>query len=86
MKLINNTTLVCVDCYNYGGAITAIKKSLEQIDFEKKLFLTDIPIEIDGIEIIQIPKIKSKKEKAECFWKRKYSHLEIVQYLIDHGF
>lgn len=91
MKLINNTTLVCVDCYNYGGAITAIKKSLEQIDFEKKLFLTDIPIEIDGIEIIQIPKIKSKKEYSEFIIKKlsKYittDYLLIIQsdgYIID---
>ena len=67
---LNNVTLICVDCYNYGGAVAAMKKSLQQIKPARAVLLTDINIVADGIEVIQIPKIKSKREYSEFIIKQ----------------
>jgi len=65
MLKLPNVTLCCIDCVNQGKAIAAIKKSMEQCEFAAVKFITDIKIKIDGIEIANIPKIKSKKEYSE---------------------
>lgn len=62
MKKIENCTLVCIDCYNYGKAVNALQKSMGQNEFDKVLFLTDIEIKIDGIETVLIPTISSKEQ------------------------
>lgn len=59
---LSRVSLVCIDCYSYGKAVNALQKSMEQNDFDKVLFFTDIPIEVDGVEVINIPSIKSKEE------------------------
>ena len=75
MKKINNCTLVCVDCYNQGAAISAIKKSLQQLQFEKVLFLTDVDIQVDGVETIVIDKIKSKRQYSEFVIKKLHKYI-----------
>lgn len=61
MKELKNITLCCIDCNTYGAAVTALKKSLEQITPGRTIFLTDIPIKVEGVEVIQIPSISSKR-------------------------
>ena len=51
---LNKVTLICVDCYNHGEAVAAIKKSMEQCDFASVKFITDIDVEIEGVEVIKI--------------------------------
>jgi hypothetical protein len=75
MKKIDNCTLVCIDCYNQGGAIVAIKKSLEQLSFERVLFLTHINIKVDGVETVVIDKINSKREYSEFVIKQLYKYI-----------
>jgi ADP-heptose:LPS heptosyltransferase len=75
MRKLKNTSLICVDCFSYGSAVAAIKKSIEQMQFERILFLTDIPIKIDGIEVIQIPTIRSKREYSNFIIKQLYQHI-----------
>lgn len=70
MKFLPNITLICVDCYNYGLSVEAIKKSLEKIKPHRVVFLTDIEIELEGIEVIQIPTIKSKEQYSEFIIKK----------------
>lgn len=75
MKYLKNVCLICCDTYNYGSAVSAIKKSLEQIQFERVFFLTDIPIKVEGIEVVQIPTIRSKREYSEFIIKELYKYI-----------
>lgn len=84
-------TLVCIDTKNYGKAIYAINKSLEQIKPAKTLFFTDIKIKEPHFETIQIPRIKSRAEYSRFVVKQllqyiNTSHALIVQndgYVLD---
>ena len=62
MVHIPEITLVCIDCYNYGKATLAIKKTIEQITPSSVLFFTDSEVEIDGVTTIKIKPIRSKEE------------------------
>jgi ADP-heptose:LPS heptosyltransferase len=66
---LNSVTLVCIDCYNYGDAITAIRNSMDQCDFASVKFITDIEISLSGVEVVKIPKIKSKIEYSKFLMK-----------------
>lgn len=73
MKKLENVSLICIDCHSKGAAILAMQKSIEQIQFERVLFLTDTQLNINGIEVIQIPTINSKREYSEfCIKKLAY--------------
>lgn len=85
-------TVVIVDTLNYGDAINAIQKTLKQITPARTMFFTDIEVDIKGVEVIQIPKIRSKKEYSEWMIKRlgtyevNTSHILIIQndgYVLD---
>lgn len=79
MKLqLKNVTLVCLDCVNYGEAISAIRKSLFQVDFAKALFLTDITAYNPNFpfEIVKIPKISSKEEYSQFVIKELYKYVD----------
>lgn len=67
---LKDVTLVCIDCVNHGEAISAIRKSMEQCDFAKVKFITDVKIKLDGIEVILINKLKSKVEYSEFLIKK----------------
>jgi hypothetical protein len=88
MKIIPSVTLICVDCYNYGIAVEAIRRSLKEIQPYKAIFLTDIEIELDDIDVIQIPTIKNKKEYSRFVLKelRKYFHTTHCLLIQHDGF
>lgn len=79
---LKDVTLICVDCYSYGKAINALQKSLEQIKPSRAIFLTDIPIELDGIEVVQIESIKSKKAYSDFIVKQLYLYFDTLHCLI----
>lgn len=91
MVEIPEITLICVDTVNHGRATVALKKSLQQIKPARAVFLTNITLEFEGIEIIKIPDIKSKKEYSQFVIKELYkyfdtSHVLLVQhdgYVLD---
>jgi len=62
MQDLSKVTLIAIDCYNYGGAVASLQKSMEQCNFGAVKFLTDIDIDIDNVEVVQIPTISSKEE------------------------
>lgn len=70
MKKLDKVTLVAIDCYNYGSAISSLKKSMAQCEFASVKFLTDIEIEVDEIETVIIPTISSKEEYSEFLIKK----------------
>lgn len=75
MRKIEKTTLVLVDCYNYGRATLSLKRSMAQCQFERVLFFTDIDLQIDGVEIIKIPPIKSKDQYSFFLLKELWKHI-----------
>lgn len=83
MKLsLENVCIVCVDCYNYGAAIHALQKSTEQVQFGSVKFLTDIKIEVDGIETVVIDRINTKEEYSKFIIKELYKHIDRKYVLI----
>jgi len=84
---LENVTLVCVDCVNYGEALTAIRKSMYQIDFARVIFLTDIKAYNPNFpfEIIKIDKISSKAEFSHFIFKKLASYITTEYVLIIHA-
>src|SRR5690606_19543531 len=76
MKHIENCTLVCIDCFNYGAAVIAIKKCLEQNTYDRVLFLTDNDtISPDGFEVVKIRPIRSKNDYSKFVMKELYHYI-----------
>lgn len=69
-------TLICVDCQNPGGGLGALQLSLQQIKPARAVLLTNVDIKINGIEVIVIPSIKSKKEYSEFILKHLNEYFE----------
>lgn len=82
MKRLKDVTLVCIDCHTYFQAIQAMMKSLEQIDPDAALFLTDIKFKSSSFETIKIKKIKSKKEYSRFIIKELYKFIKTKYLLI----
>jgi len=82
MRVINNVTLICLDCNTYGAAVSALQKSMAQCEFERVVFLTDIPITLPGIEVVQVPTIKSKQEYSRFIIKELYKYFDTDYVLI----
>jgi ADP-heptose:LPS heptosyltransferase len=76
MIKLPRVTLACVDTYNFGSAVTAIKKSMEQCEFAAVKFLTDIPIKVEGVEVVQIPTISTKAEYSRFIIKELYKYFD----------
>ena len=82
---IKNTTLVCIDCKSYGDAIIALKKSMQQNSFDRVLFLTDLEFNIEGVEVVMIPKIKSKEEYSKFVMHDLHKYIDTTYMLIVQG-
>lgn len=76
MIKLPDVTLVCIDCKYYVHAAKAIMKSIEKIEFNKVLFLTDIPF-VKHPKLVEIKNILPIKNKLE------YSYFVINQ-LVDY--
>ncbi len=82
MVEIPEITLICVDTVNHGRATVALKKSLQQIKPARTVFLTNITLELEGVEIIQIPEIKSKKQYSQFIIKQLYKYFDTSHVLL----
>ncbi len=78
MTKLPRVTVALTDCFYYGEAIAAIKKSLTKIEPARTLFLTDIDAYSKSFpfELIKIPKISSKKEYSEFIIKKLDKHFD----------
>jgi len=92
MISLPNVTLVCVDTVNYGPALSAIHKTLEQIKPARTVFFTDIGMAPEGIDVINIKHLYNKDDYSKFMIKElgKYefdtSHLLVIQwdgYVLD---
>lgn len=80
MTHLPNITLVCIDTVNYGAAINAIQKSLAQIAPAKTIFFTDIGCDLQGIEVVNIKHLYSRKDYSKFVMKElgKYIDTEFL--------
>jgi len=69
-------TIVAIDCYNYGLATLALQKCNQQVKANRTVLLTDIPLELDGIEVVNIPNISSKEQYSEFCIKELYKYFD----------
>lgn len=76
MIKLDRITCVSIDCYFYGASVSSLKKSMAQCEFKRVIFFTDIPIKIEGVEVIQIPTISSKPEYSQFVIKELWKYIE----------
>jgi ADP-heptose:LPS heptosyltransferase len=76
MKVLDNVTLVAIDCKEPGAAAGALIISLGQITPKCTLLLTDVDIKIPGIHTVIIPPIRSKKAYSEFVIKELWKYFE----------
>lgn len=81
---LKNTTICIADCKNYGEAISAMRKSLYQMDFARAILFSDINAYNPKFpfEIIKIDKISSKEEYSRFIMKELWKHINTDYVLI----
>lgn len=82
MLKLPNVTLICADCYYYGMSIKSVKNCLNRVEFDRAIFFTDINIKYDGVEVIQIPKIKSKQDYSRFIIKELWKYINTDYVLV----
>lgn len=75
-------TIICIDCFNYGKAVLALQKCNQQVKAARTVLLTDIPLEVKDIEVVQIPSIKSKEDYSRFIVKELYKYFDTEYVLI----
>ena len=76
MRKIPNCTLMAADTYNYGGAVASLKKSMTQCEFDRVIFFTNIPLQIEGIEVIQINELSGKDGYSNFMVKEAWKYIK----------
>jgi len=85
MKEFKNITLAIIDTAFHGGAIAALKKSMAQAKFARIIFITDREFNIDGVEVIKISTIKSKREYSKFIIYELYKYFDTdFVWIIQH--
>jgi ADP-heptose:LPS heptosyltransferase len=82
MVEIKDLTIICADTKNYGRAVYALKKCMEQVKAVRVLFLTDIDLEIEGVEVVKIESIHSVQQYSRFIIKELYKFFETSHCLI----
>lgn len=79
---ITDVCLVAIDCYKYAQAIASLRNCMDKCEFDRVVFLTDIDIEEEGIEIVKIPRISSKEGYSAFVLKQLWKHFDQKHCLI----
>mgnify|MGYP003645996412 CR=1 FL=1 len=79
---LKNVTIICCDCYNYGAATAMLQKAITQVKAERVIFLTDIYLQLEGIEVIEIPTISNKNEYSRFIIKELYKYFDTSHCLV----
>jgi hypothetical protein len=69
MRRIKDCTLIAIDTLSPGAAISSLRKSMAQCEFDEVILFTNIDIRPDGIRVILIPEIKTKDQYSEFILK-----------------
>lgn len=80
---LDQVTLVCVDCVNLPLAVQAIQRSNAACRFHRSLLFTSAHIEApEGIEVIRIPPIRSKREYSQFLVKQVPAYVDTSHALV----
>lgn len=82
MVEIKDLTIICVDTKNYGRAVHALKKCMEQVKAAQVVFLTDIDIQIEGVNVVKIDPIYSIRQYSRFIIKELYKYFETSHCLV----
>lgn len=82
MPVLENVTLVAIDCKEPGAAAGALIMSLAQISPKAALLLTDVSVSIPGVKTCLISPIKSKREYSRFVMKDLWKFIETDYVLI----
>lgn len=93
IKNLENITIICVDTKYYGQSVNALLQCLKEVKPAKCLFLTDIEIDVEGIEVVRINPINTIQEYSHFIIKELYkyfntSHCLVIQwdgYILNGG-
>lgn len=88
-----NVTIICVACTKLGESVTAIYKCLEKVVPAKAVLISDIKVNLEGIESVQLEKKLNWKEYNNFIVKELYKYFDtdyclIVQhdgYILDEN-
>ncbi len=88
MLHIPYTTLCCIDCYNHELSINAIKHCLQVCSFERAIFITDKSYNLENIEVVKIPNIRTKEQYSVFILKElsKYFDTDFILLIQYDGF
>ena len=73
---IEGTTLCIVDCFNHALAARALRASMSACRFASIKWLTDRPIDVPGVETVQIPAIRSSLEYSRFMVKDLLAYID----------
>lgn len=83
MKLkITDVTLVAIDCANYALTIRSLRNCMNKCEFDRAVFLTDIYLSEDGVEVIKIERVNSKEDYSRFVIKELYKYFDTKHCLI----
>lgn len=75
MRRIKDCTLIAIDTLNPGAAVSSLRKSMAQCEFDEVILFTNIDLKLDGIRTVLIPKITSKDEYSEYILKQAWCQI-----------
>jgi ADP-heptose:LPS heptosyltransferase len=75
-RKLSDTTLMIADTYNYGGAVASLKKCMSKCDFDKVIFFTNIPLKVDGVDVIQIDELSGKDGYSHFMLKEAWKYID----------
>lgn len=79
---IPGCTLMAADTAYHGATIASLKKSMKQCKFDRVVLFTNIAFNIEGVEVIQIPPLKSKDEYSYFMLKEAWKHISTDYVLV----
>lgn len=80
---LDQVTLCCIDCVNVPLALQAMQRSREACEFSRALFFTSKDVEApEGIEVIRIPEIRSKRDYSRFLVKSMPAHVHTSHILV----
>lgn len=83
MISLPQVTIVCADTKNYAQALFALKECLKHVIPARCLFLTDMEFKApEGIEVVRIPRINSKRKYSEFVIKELYKYFDTPHCLV----
>jgi len=82
MLKLDRITLICADTKQPAAAIASMQKSMANVCFSRCVLLTNVELDIDGIDIIKIPDLNSKEDYSKFIIYELYKYFDTDYCLI----